>query len=587
MTTNPINMSGSTIDIKTMVAQLMEIEKRPLYILKQKEAGYQARVSAFATLLNAVSSLKSSVTALEDLTMGKSVSSSDTSYFTAVATSSAASGAHIININNIATAQSIYSTTFSAENSELADLSTYATQKIRIKVGSTTKDITITSSNNTLSGIRDAINDADAGVTASLVDSGFVVTASNKTIKFTEGASTYTVTLTEGTYTASSLAAEIKRAMEAGNGSNTYTVTYDTTTKKFSIANDSSNTDSLDILWEDATTTAEDLLGFSATDHSAVSTGNSTTSDNAVGTYRLILTSNSTGVSNRIIIQVDEDNDGTFEESTSETDTTGLSKLAFNPTYNNDGTVSGGTANLTQTQAAVDAKLKVDNLEITRSSNTISDLITGVTITLLKGDSSTYSSTSGNKTLTISNDTASLTNKVNSFVAAYNTLISAVNGLKGNTVQKGVLTGDSILTTLSSLLKSITITKYRDSATDNTLTYLGITHDKNGVLSLDSSKLTSAISENSSAVLSMLDEMAEPLEDTLTSYINTGIPARKTGYQDAVKRIQKSGANISRRLTLTEAALTKKFIELDKVLTKLQGSSNYLNQMMDKIDIQA
>ena len=586
MTTSPINISGSNLDIKTMIAQLMEIEKRPLYILKQKEANYQAKVSAYATLLNSVSVLKNSVTALKDLTMGKSASSSDTSYFTTTATSSAVSGTHIININNIATVQSIYSTTFAAENSEVADLSTYTTQKIRIKVGSTTKDISVTSSNNTLSGIRDAINNAGAGVTASTVESGFVVTASNKTIKFTEG-STYTVTLTEGTYTASSLAAEIKRAMEAGNGSNTYTVTYDTTTKKFSIANDSSNTDSLDILWEDATTTAEDLLGFSATDHSAVSTGNSTTSDNAVGTYRLILTSNSTGVSNRIIIQVDEDNDGTFEESTSETDTTGLSKLAFNPTYNNDGTVSGGTANLTQTQAAVDAKLKVDNLEITRSSNTISDIITGVTLTLLKGDTSTYSSTSGNKTLTISNDTSSITNKISSFAAAYNTVISAVNGLKGNTAQKGVLTGDSILTTLASLLKSVTITKYRDSATDNTLTYLGITHDKNGVLSLDSSKLTSAISENSSAVLSMLDEMAESLEDNLSSYINTAIPARKNGYQDAVKRIQKSGYNLSKRLVLTEEALKRKFIELDRVLTQLQGSSNYLAQQMDKIDIQA
>lgn len=587
MTTNPMNISGSTLDIKTMVAQLMQAESRPLLRLKQKEADYQAKTSAYATLLNSVSNLKSTVSALKDLTMGKSASSSDTSYFTVTSTSSAVSGSHILNINNIATAQSIYSTTFSAENSEVADLSTYTTQKIRIKVGSSTNDISITSSNNTLSGIRDAINNANAGVTASIVDSGFVVTASNKTLRFTEGASTYTVTLTEGTYTSGSFAAEIKRAMEAGNGTNTYTVTYDTTTKKYSIANDSANTDSLDILWEDATTTAEDLLGFSATDHSAVSAGSSTTSDTAVGTYRLILTSNSTGVSNRIIIQVDEDNDGTFEESTSETDTTALSKLAFNPTYNNDGTVSGGTANLTQTQAAVDAKLKVDNLEITRSSNTISDIITGVTITLHKGDTSTYSSTSGNKTVTISDDTPSLTNKISSFVAAYNTVISTVNGLKGNATQKGILTGDSILTTLANLLKSVTITKYRDSATDNTLTYLGITHDSKGVMSLDSSKLSSAVTEDSDAVVSMLDEMAESLEDNLTSYINTAIPARKNGYQESVKRIKKSEENLSKRLALTEAALKKKFIELDKVLTQLQGSSNSLSQQMDKIDITA
>jgi flagellar hook-associated protein 2 len=583
MAVNPLGTSGSSIDTNAIVQQLMQVEMQPLLKLKQKEAGYQAKVSAYATLLSSVSSLKSAVGGLKDITMGKSASSSDTTFFTATATSSAASGAHTININNIATAQSIYSSTFASESSEVADLSTYTTQKLRLKVGSTTTDISITSSNNTLSGIRDAINNAKAGVTASTLDSGFVVTASNKTIKFTEGVSTYTVNLTEGTYTASALSAEIKRAIEAGNGANAYTVSYDTTSKKFTIQSDAANADNVDFLWEDAVTTAEGLLGFTATDHAAVSPGNSTVSDNTVGTYRLILTSNSTGVANRIIVQVDEDNDGTFEESGAEQDTTGLSKLAFNATYNADGTTSGGITNMTQTQAAVDAKLKIDNLEVTRSSNTISDVITGVTITLLKGDSANYATSAGNKTLTISDDTSSLTSKISSFVSAYNAVMSTITGLKGNTAQRGILSGDSTLTTLSGLLRSVTTTKYRDSATDNTLSYLGITHDKKGVMSLDSSKLSSAISASSSAVTSMLDEMATSMETSLNSYVNTIIPARKSGYQETVKNIQKSEENLDRRLQLEEVALKKKFIALDRLLNQLQGTSSYLTQQMDML----
>jgi flagellar hook-associated protein 2 len=583
MATSPINLSGSSIDTQAIVQQLMQVERQPLLKLKQKEASYQAKISAFATLLSSVSSFKSAVSGLKDITVGKSASSSDTTFFTATATSSAVSGAHTININNIATAQSIYSTTFASESSEVADLSTYATQKLRIKAGSTTTDISITSSNNTLSGIRDAINNANAGVTASTVDSGFVVTASNKAIKFTEGVSTYTVNLTEGTYTASALSAEIKRAIEAGNGANTYTVSYDTTSKKFTIQSDAANADNVDFLWEDAATTAEDLLGFTAADHAAVTPGNSTISDNAVGTYRLILTSNSTGVANRIIVQTDEDNNGTFEEAGAEQDTTGLSRLAFNPTYNSDGTTSGGITNMTQTQAAVDAKLKVNNLEVTRSSNTISDVITGVTITLLKGDSANYATSAGNKTLTISDDTTSLTNKVNAFVSAYNSTIATIKSLKGSTTQKGILTGDSTLTTLTSLLRSVSTTKYRDSATDNTLSYLGITHDKNGVMSLDSSKLSSAISANSSAVTSMLDEMATSLETSLNGYVTTIIPTRRNGYQETVKNIQKSQVNFERKLQLTEVALKKKFIALDRLLNQLQGTSNYLTQQMDKL----
>lgn len=581
MAVSPINLSGSNLDINGLVQKLMEVESQPLVKLKQKEVTVQAKVSAYATLLSSVSSLKSSVSGLKDVSVGKSASSSDTSYFTATSTSSSVSGAHTININNIATAQSIYSTTFAAETSGVADLTTYTTQKLRIKLGSATKDITITSSNNTLSGIRDAINAADAGVTASTVSSGFVIDSSNKAIRFTEGASTYTATLTEGTYTADALSAEVKRAVEAANGANTYTVSYDTTTKKFTIANNAANADSLDILWEDAITTAEGILGFTATDHSTITAGNSTTSDSAVGLYRLILTSRSTGVSNRIIIQVDEDNDGTFEESGAEQDTTGLSKLSFNPTYNSDGTVSGGIANVTQSQIAVDAKLKVDNLEITRSGNTISDAITGVTITLLKGDTSTYSSASGNKTLTISDDNSSLTGKVVSFVSAYNTAMTNLKNLKGGLSQKGVLSGDSTVTTLTALLRSVSITKYRDSATDNTLAYLGLTHDKNGVMFFDSSKLSRALSDNSSVVTGILDEMSTSMESSLQGYINTIIPSRKDGYQKSVKSIQKSEVNLDSRLVLTEAALRKKFTALDSLLTQLQGTSNYLTQQMN------
>lgn len=571
MATNPIS-SGTGLDINTIVSQLMQIERQPLTKLKQKEVAYQAKVSAYATLLSSVSSLKTTVTALKDAAVGRSATSSDTSYFTATATSSAVAATYTLNINNIATAHSIYSTTFAFETSEVADLSVVTTQKLQIQLGSgTAQNITINSSNNTLSGIRDAINNLDMGIKASTVDSGFVIDASNKTIKFMEGVTTYTATLTEGTYTAAGFAAEVKKQLEASNGStDTYTVSYDATTKKFTIGNNSGNLNSIDILWEDAGTTAEAILGFTATDHAAIAVGSSSTGDNAVGTYRLILSSNSTGAANVIKIKVDEDNDGLFENTAAEKDTIGLSRLAYNQ--------DTGIANMTQSQAAADAKLKIDNLEVTRASNTISDLIAGVTLTLVKGDS--YAST---KTLTIAEDTSSLSSKISSFVSAYNATMSAVVGLKGNSAQRGVLSGDVTLTTLASALRSVTTTKYRDSATDSTLTYLGITHDKKGVLNFDSSKLTTAISEGASTVTSMLDSMARSLESTLTSYVNTFIPARKEGYQTTVKNIQKDALRLTGRLEKTEEAMRKKFIALDSLLSQLQGTSNYLTQQMDTL----
>ena len=65
MAISPINVSGSGLDVNSIIAQLMEIEKRPLLNLQKKEVGVQAKISAYGTLLSAVSNFKSSVTALK------------------------------------------------------------------------------------------------------------------------------------------------------------------------------------------------------------------------------------------------------------------------------------------------------------------------------------------------------------------------------------------------------------------------------------------------------------------------------------------------------------------------------------------
>ncbi|BCB96088.1 flagellar hook-associated protein 2 [Dissulfurispira thermophila] len=466
MAINPLGTSGSGIDTNAIVQQLMQVESQPLTKLKQKEADYQAKVSAYATLLSSVSSLRSAVNALKDSSLiGMKASVSDTTFLSAIASSSASAGTYNIMVNNIATSQSIYSGAFTSENSEVADLTTYATQKLKIQVGSSTAtEITINSSNNTLSGIRDAINNANAGVKASIVNDG--------------------------------------------------------------------------------------------------------------SGYRLVLSANSTGASNRIVIQVDENNNGIYEEATTETDTTGLSMLAFNATYDANGNVTGGITNMTQSQAAVDAKLKVDGLEITRSSNTISDLITGVTINLTKGDS--YAS---NIVLTVAQDTSTLTAKLTSFVSAYNQAMSTIRSLRGNGVSAGILSGDATSLSLQNELRAITTRTFNNT----NLVSLGLTHDKYGVLSLDSSTLSSAVLSDQSGVITTINTMADALYTSLGDYVNTIIPARQNGYQDTIKNIQKNEENLQRRLQITEANLKKRFIALDTLLNQLQGTSDYLTRQMDML----
>lgn len=464
MALNPINISGS-IDINSIVDKLMQVERQPLLRLQQKEVSYQAKISAYGVLLSKLSELKNTLAELKSSNlMGMKASVSNTDFLSPEALDSASEGTYHIQIKNVATSQSIYSIAFSSETEEVADLSTFSSQRIQIQVGSNTPiTITVDPTNNTLSGIRDAINSADSDVRATVINDG--------------------------------------------NG------------------------------------------------------------------YRLVLSSKLTGASNRITVKVDEDNNGVFEEP-SETDLTGLSKLAFNPTYDSDGNVTGGISNMAQSQAAVDAVLKIDGLEITRPSNEINDLIPGVKLEIKKGDS--FSSTI---VLTVTEDSEKLKAKLNSFVSAYNQLVNTIKNLKGSNEKKGALSEDSVLMSLENSLRSITTTNY----SGKTLNLFGLTHDKNGVLNLDTSKLDTSLDNSKTDVIATINQMASSLETVISDYINTAIPVRKNGLEQSIKWIQKKEDDLSRKLELTEIALRQKFINLDKLLNQLEGVSNQLIQQMDKI----
>ncbi len=593
MATIPSGLSGgSGLDINGMVSQLMQIEQRPLQILKQKEVDYQAKISAYATLLTSVSGLKSAFTALKNTTVGMSASSSDSTFFTATASSTAVAGTSSIIINNTATAQSIYSTRFGSQTGSVADLSVSGTQKIKIQVGSNTaSEITINSTNNTLSGIASAITGANAGVTASVIkeSSNFVIDATNNTIVFNDGTANRTATITAGNYTGAALATAIQSALNTAPGStNTFAVDYSTTSlNKFTIKNTAGP--AVNILWASSTATPQQFGFAPGTSNPAIGAGAALTGTDTVdGTYKLTLTSNSTGTANRITLKVDETGAGVYNETGANIDKYGLSVIAFNATYNaTTGATTGGITNLTQSQVGLDAKLKVNGIEIFRASNTITDAITGVTLTLLKGDATNYALASPvSQTLTVSLDSSSLSGKLTSLVSSYNSTMRALNDLKGNQNQRGILSGDSTVTTLKDLLIKLTRTMYGASATsvNNYLPYIGLTHDKNGVLQFDSTKLSSAYTGSSANdITNMVNNMSSTMESAMNNYVTSMIPARQSGYQTSLKDVQKSEDRIASTLTLKETALRNKFIALDRLLTQLNNTSNYLTQQMSSL----
>lgn len=194
---------GSNLDINGIVSKLMQAESQPLLALARKEASYQAKLSAFGTLSGALGSFQSALNKLNDQSTFQAMNAkaSDTDVLTATASTKAAASSYNVNVTQLAQAQSI-ATAGQASTSATIGTGTAVTLTFQFgtisggklengvyvddltappgEVSPTfTQDpdtssgtVTIDSTNNSLQGIRDAINNADLGVTASIVSDG-------------------------------------------------------------------------------------------------------------------------------------------------------------------------------------------------------------------------------------------------------------------------------------------------------------------------------------------------------------------------------------------------------------------------------
>ncbi len=184
---------GSNLDVASIVTQLMAIERQPLTTLDTKEASFQAQLSGYGSLRGALSTLKTAVDSLEDGSRfrGFSATAGDTDILSASAATGALAGTYSVEVDQLAQRQSLVA---AGQGSRTAAIGTGADTTISIQVGSITggtltngvysgaaftakagttpATLTINTGNNSLQGIRDAINSANAGVTASIVKDG-------------------------------------------------------------------------------------------------------------------------------------------------------------------------------------------------------------------------------------------------------------------------------------------------------------------------------------------------------------------------------------------------------------------------------
>ena len=210
-------------------------------------------------------------------------------------------------------------------------------------------------------------------------------------------------------------------------------------------------------------------------------------------------------------------------------------------------------------ERATDAVFSVNGIAMTRNSNVVTDAIAGVTINL-------RSATSGAAVLDLARDTASLKTKMTDLVTAYNDasdLLNQVSDPKSTLDTYGAtLVGDSTVRMVRQQLRSIIQgTSSTPGNSVSALWQLGFSLDEKGVMSLDSTKLDTALQSNFNDVVKSLTGNQE----NLSAYSNA--PAGLMG--DAVRKItgllDKSGPLMSQ----SESASTQN-TKYQKDLTDLQ-----------------
>ena len=420
---------GSGLDIDGLVTQLVAAERQATdQRLVRNQIARQEELSALGTLKGSLSSLQSGLSGLSNLSSfnQNSITSSDTAAIAVSAGNDAIRGNYNVEVSQLATTESLASVAFADQ-----DTTALGTGTLTIRRGTTDYDsgsdtynsftlnpdteivnITIDESNNTLEGIRDAINEADAGVNATIVNDG---------------------------------------------------------------------------------------------------TG-----------FRLLLNAEDTGRENSFEITVDDTTDGDNDDNA-----VGLSRFAFN----------SAATNLEQTIAAQDAQLTINGLAISSASNTISEVVSGVELTLNQVTESPVS-------VSIAEDRDAAVGAVNDFITAYNGFITTVNALSSfdpETNVSGPLLGDFTLRSVESQLGSILRgTVDGVSGEFSNLTQLGITTNSDGTLSLDTEQLNDALDTSVDDVTAVFAALGLTADSTV-AYLSNSEATQVGNYDVEVTQLAASG----------------------------------------------
>jgi flagellar hook-associated protein 2 len=285
------------------------------------------------------------------------------------------------------------------------------------------------------------------------------------------------------------------------------------------------------------------------------------TGTEAAPSYRLALSSNNTGSANAITIVAD----GTDVDLLNGSGTGGIDTLA--------------AAQNAQVQVGDQA---LNPLTIERSSNTISDAIPGLAITLTK--------TTGTETVqvSLSQDLTAVKTNITALATAYNEVVKFINERTTydvTTKQGGVFFNESSARTVLSRLRTALSSSVSGATGYTNIGQIGFKTERDGTIAVDDGQLTTALSTNYNGVKGLLSNqgtvtgLAQSLVsavDALHDITGGALTLRKNGLTSEITRVGNDIARQEDAVSRYEERLKRQFAALDGLLRQLQGQSGFL-----------
>jgi flagellar hook-associated protein 2 len=388
--------SGTGFNVSSTVAEivsnLQNVEtpwKNQLTSLESQDAA----ISSLGTMFSNLSNDMSHLTNFEGILSQKSGSSSNTNVLQLMsASTSAVAGTHTVVVGSLAQTASGYLAPIASAADKLSGA-------VTLQVGSgTARTITLNSSDNTLSGLASAINQSGVGISASVLTD-----ASGSRLSLVSGTSGASGNIT---VSANSLAAAVANTLS-------YTGTAGT-----SGAN---STGTLSPVLSPSETLSGSMtiaVGAGAPASVTMAAVNSAEGDATLSDLESYINTNSSSLG--VTASIVTNSDGTSSLSLESATPGSAGTLTVSSGITDSSTALGYTQAVTGTNA----RLTVDGVALTSATNTVTNLIPGLTFQLLAPSPDQVQ-------VVIGNDNADVESTVNQFVVDYNSLISALNTQEG------------------------------------------------------------------------------------------------------------------------------------------------------------